>query len=495
MDYLSFVTKEKSFIVAPAGYGKTYAIATCLKYTKGKQLILTHTHAGVASLKDKIRSQGIVNIKYRVETITSFAQKYVNAFYCGDDIPDQEDSRVYYPFIINKAKVLFKIAPIRDVIKNTYSGFFVDEYQDCNIGQHNLLKELAGILPVRILGDHLQGIFDFNGDELVDFDRDLNDFIKFPDLVEPWRWKDNNPRLGEGLKKIRTLLEQTEIIDLREFEDEIEVLQIEEDEKYIFHSEYNRKIWDLIEEDNLLIIHPDSSNLEVRKKFISVFNNAFVLVEAIDSSDFYKFSKKFDAINSNNIYDQIFNAIPILFNGNTSRNKWFNPNGIKEKRSKKDKDFIEPIGKDINQLKQKISFKLLSKLLKNIKKLPDVKCYRQELLWDLCDSLESAEYNCKTVYESMKEKRNRKRRGGRKVNGRCIGTTLLTKGLEFETVVVLDAHSFKCPKNFYVAITRACRKLVIFTNNKILSPYEEDNNSSIDMNHLPHIQTSFDFGQ
>jgi len=54
MDYAEFVSKPKSMIVAPAGYGKTYAIALCLSHTKGKQLILTHTNAGVASLKEKI---------------------------------------------------------------------------------------------------------------------------------------------------------------------------------------------------------------------------------------------------------------------------------------------------------------------------------------------------------------------------------------------------------------------------------------------------------
>ena len=74
----------------------------------------------------------------------------------------------------------------------------------------------------------------------------------------------------------------------------------------------------------------------------------------------------------------------------------------------------------------------------------------------------------------MKEIRNIKRIAGRKISGRCIGTTLLTKGLEFDIVAVLDAHKFKCPKNFYVAITRACKKLIIFTNNKILSPYQEE---------------------
>ena len=146
-------------VVAPAGYGKTHAIAECLDYTEGRQLILTHTHAGVASLKEKIQKQGIAYSQYRVETISGFAQKYVNAFYCGSDIPEQEDSTAYYPFIIEKAKHLFEIAPIKDVIKATYSGLFVDEYQDCTVAQHNLVKALADILPTRILGDHLQGIF------------------------------------------------------------------------------------------------------------------------------------------------------------------------------------------------------------------------------------------------------------------------------------------------------------------------------------------------
>jgi len=93
-------------IVAPAGYGKTHAIALCLSHAKGKQLILTHTNAGVASLKEKIMQQGINNKHYRVETITSFAQKYVNSFYCGADIPEQEEN-AYFPFILEQAKNRF----------------------------------------------------------------------------------------------------------------------------------------------------------------------------------------------------------------------------------------------------------------------------------------------------------------------------------------------------------------------------------------------------
>lgn len=470
MDYADFVSRERSFVVAPAGHGKTHAIATCLNYTQGKQLILTHTNAGVASLKDKIQIQGIPNTLYRVETITSFAQKYVRAFYCGEDIPEQEDND-YYPFVIDKAQDLFKISAIQDVVKSTYSGLFVDEYQDCNIGQHNLVKELADVLPTRILGDHLQGIFDFNGDTLVNFDVDLNDFEKFPDLIEPWRWKDNNPELGESLKSIRELLEQTQDIDLSKHEPQITIFEIEENDKYIYQSEYNKQIWALTNEDNVLIIHPDSTNLNVRKDFISRFNNSFVLVEALDSKDFYEMSKKVDSVNVNNFFNIIYELIPKIFNGRTNRDVWFNSNGVKNKKKKEDKIRMAPIAKYIEQLRQKISFASISAIFKKVKELPGIKCYRQELLWDLCESLERAESNVTSVYDEMKEIRNRKRRGGRRISGRCIGTTLLTKGLEFETVVILDAHNFTCRKNFYVAITRACKKLIIFTNSKTISPY------------------------
>ncbi len=288
MDYQEFVSKPKCFVIAPAGYGKTHTIAECLKYVNGKQLILTHTHAGVASLKEKIQSLGVLNYQYRVETISSYAQKYVKAFYRGNDIPEQEDGKNYYPFIINKAENLFEIPPIQDVIKATYVGLFVDEYQDCNIGQHNLIKTLATILPTRLFGDPLQGIFDFNGDVLVNFDSDLSDFERFPDLSIPWRWQGINPCLGKVFDDIRNKLKNRLNIDLNLYKPHIEIL-----------SENNDQIiWDLTKDDSVLIISPNSSQLSVREAFITKFNYSFRLVEAIDHKDFYSLARKLYDINS-----------------------------------------------------------------------------------------------------------------------------------------------------------------------------------------------------
>ena len=56
---------------------------------------------------------------------------------------------------------------------------------------------------------------------------------------------------------------------------------------------------------------------------------------------------------------------------------------------------------------------------------------------------------------------------GRKIRQFAVGTTLLTKGLEFDNVIVVNKgnkfnlNTISGKRNFYVAISRACRKLHI----------------------------------
>jgi len=469
--YKDFISKPKSLLIAPAGCGKTYTIAECLKYTGGTQLVLTHTHAGVAAIKEKVKKSGIDSNKYYIETIDSFAQKYVNAFYCKNDIPPQENNNRYFPFIIKQATRIVKIKPIKDIIKITYSGLFVDEYQDCTKTQHLFVMALSNIIPVHLLGDHLQGIFYFR-EELMDWKTDLNEFANACfKLTEPWRWKNTNPQLGNRLKEIRNKLENEESIDLKLFESDIEILLIEEKDIYIPYKEYYKRICNLLDtESSLLLIHPNSQNFNARKKIIKNFKNRIYLLEAMDGKDFYNYSKDFDNSDSGTIYRIIYKIICNIFN-KTELNKWFNRNSLKNKRNDKDKIIIAPIKANMDKLNQSISFILVSKILKQIKNIPNVICYRKELFYNLCKALEQAEYQNISVYEAMKNIRNVKRRIGRKIEGKCIGTTLLTKGLEFDTVAILNAHKFNCPKNLYVALTRASKKLIIFTTKVVLSPY------------------------
>src|SRR5690554_4918418 len=220
MNHQEFISSPKSLLVAPAGYGKTYSIAECLRHTPDdqKQLILTHTHAGIASIKEKVREMEVESSKYHIETITGFAQKHVLAFCDPDEIPSQEEAG-YFDTIIQKAVGLFSLDSIKRVVKCSYDGLFVDEYQDCSIIQHRIIMLLAEVLPTRVLGDDMQGIFGFK-DTLVDFESDLEDFQYRKTLSTPWRWRKegNNEVLGESLKEIRTILESdNKVVDLRAF--------------------------------------------------------------------------------------------------------------------------------------------------------------------------------------------------------------------------------------------------------------------------------------
>ena len=90
---------------------------------------------------------------------------------------------------------------------------------------------------------------------------------------------------------------------------------------------------------------------------------------------------------------------------------------------------------------------------------------RPELLHSLSTCMRNAILNNNSVYENMIEYKNRIRHIGKKIDDRCLGTTLLTKGLEFDTVIVVDAHLFSDKRNFYVAISRACKNVIILTEN------------------------------
>lgn len=166
-------------LIAPAGYGKTYAIAECLLYTSGKSLVLTHTNAGVSALKEKFKARNIPPDKYQVETISSYVQKYVHSFVSPATIPSQDDKRAYFSYIINAAITILQSPWIAKIIKNTYRDLFVDEYQDCTLSYHRVIMILSCYMRTHLMGDPLQGIFGFSAkDPLVDM-RDVGQMGDF----------------------------------------------------------------------------------------------------------------------------------------------------------------------------------------------------------------------------------------------------------------------------------------------------------------------------
>ena len=78
---------------------------------------------------------------------------------------------------------------------------------------HRALVRLQ--IPCRILGDPLQGIFDFDG-QPIDWHRDIESaFERFGELDTPHRWRlAGSPALGDWLRDVRGTLESRQSIDL-----------------------------------------------------------------------------------------------------------------------------------------------------------------------------------------------------------------------------------------------------------------------------------------
>ncbi len=199
--YRAIAGADSGFVESPAGCGKTEAIVrTVGGYCADTQLVLTHTHAGVDALRQRFRDHSVPSAKYHVDTIAGWAWGWVrkyphNAGYEGAiDIAKWANVYAAMTALLDKDFV-------RRGIFNSYAGIIVDEYQDCTLPMHALIARLNALLPCRVLGDELQGIFDFNSEALVgwvdvraEFRHDLGA------LDTPHRWiKRENRDLGQWL--------------------------------------------------------------------------------------------------------------------------------------------------------------------------------------------------------------------------------------------------------------------------------------------------------
>jgi DNA helicase-2/ATP-dependent DNA helicase PcrA len=205
-------------MIAPAGYGKTHVIATAVAgYGGGRELILTHTHAGVDALRGRVARMGVPAKAYHLDTIAGWALRLAAAFPGTSRLPTTEPrtNEEYFGVYVAAAHLL-GLRPIREIVQASYSGTFIDEYQDCTVAQHGLALALLDVLPCRIVGDPLQGIFDFGDNDAIRWDEHVGSaFDPVAGPTKPWRWADTNPALGEWLRAVRGCLENGQSIDLR----------------------------------------------------------------------------------------------------------------------------------------------------------------------------------------------------------------------------------------------------------------------------------------
>ena len=469
-----FLSSEKSMVIAPAGYGKTHTIAEAVEAYHGKKkiLVLTHTHAGIASLREKFENSSVPVSKYQLDTICSFAINLTKIYHINKaEIPPEDQSNEIFHFAVEHASQILKAKPIRTLMSAKYEHLIVDEYQDCTVSQHQMIMVLAEFIKTHLLGDPLQGIFGFR-DSLVDFnDITLAQFAEnLQCLNTPWRWNNaNRIDLGRDLAIIRSKLLQREHINLNSYAS-IETLIASEIDYTRPHSNFKQKIFEVLQDESVLLIHPRSENPEARVRFIQQFPQ-LRMIESIDDKNYYECCDMFDKLSGKDLIV----AVVELMRKNakaTAINVWFNGHcDLVRKEKKEELEIRGELSRIINSIVTNKSYVEIAILIEAIKSLPNVKVYRKDFVNDICNTLRDAERLGITAKVSIERNRNILRHKGRKIEGKGIGTTLLTKGLEFDTVVILNAHQFKSPRHLYVALTRCCKRLVVITNTPILHPY------------------------
>ena len=201
-------------IVAPAGHGKTEVIANVAALGR-RALILTHTHAGVHAIRNRLKRLGISHHAVAVDTIAGWCMRYANAFPGVAKPPEgmprngDEWDQLYRGTIL-----ALRVQAVRDVVAASYDKILIDEYQDCNLLQHELAVALSEIVPTLIFGDPMQGIFEFAGATLS-WDGQIHASFPFASSLDtPYRWQGKNPDLGAWIAETREKLMEGEPIDL-----------------------------------------------------------------------------------------------------------------------------------------------------------------------------------------------------------------------------------------------------------------------------------------
>ena len=286
------------YVVAPAGYGKTHLIAESAARSAGRQLILTHTYAGVNALRRKMRVLGVSDKFYRIDTIASWALR-LSLSYSGTSGWEIErpDDNEQWGALYEACTRLLDHEFTRRIVRASYDGLYVDEYQDCSIGQHGIVLKLARDLPSRVLGDPLQGIFDFGGQNPVDWARDVEaNFVCLGVLNVPHRWiQAGTDDLGGWLNDVRQYLEQGQPINLNaERPHTVHFVQPDADPRALFQGQGNVcRHFNHDRAHTVIAIHKGSQEYKAKCHALSRnLSGRFSSIEEVEGKDLFSFIRK-----------------------------------------------------------------------------------------------------------------------------------------------------------------------------------------------------------
>lgn len=448
----------RGMVEAPAGCGKTQHIAEAVKAIGRRELVLTHTHAGVDAIRRRLRKLGAKSGDAHVDTLAGFALRYVSAFpsTSGVSIELPETSEDWKTIHLAAANLL-RVPQVQKIIRSSYSGVFVDEYQDCLVEQHKLVLSLADLLPCRLFGDPLQAIFGFKDNELIEWDSLCSDFELLGTLKEPWRWNDGNKKLGQWLLEAREIIIAGDPLRLAGAPLAWRTLQrgksMQQQQLGAAQSVANL-------EGSMVAIGSWEAQCH---KFARNMKGRLHSIETMECQDLRKHAQQIDAGTGAERVEALVDFADACLTkaksemktirGAIARGKYV-ARGYKPQRQ-----YLA-----LRAVAEQNSPNADLEALLALRALPGAVLGRRELFDEMCTALRAyAAGETESLLDAGVQARERTRRIGRYL-GRCVvGRTVLVKGLEFEHGLLLDADAFT-PKNLYVALTRASSSLTILSS-------------------------------
>lgn len=448
--------------IAPAGYGKTHLITEAVTFSSDKpQLILTHTHAGVNAIRERMRKQQVNSSKYQVETLDGWALKWATAYPQKSSINHAEcvieiDWNAVRTGLLN----VIDCQVVRNVIANSYAGVFVDEYQDCCPDQHALVTTLSDFLPVRVLGDPLQGIFDFGENVIVDWENDVEGyFSSFPALVTPWRWRNINDQLGEQLALIRQHLLDNIAFDLRRREFSAIAMRMTEDVDDEARATFFSKLRDCAVGEKIAVIFPVKNQARSFARRIGGRASAIETVECQELVETVQTISEKTGVERGVALIELLKSCMTQIGNVLARPIQHLRNGNLPDASRMRKFVNEAQAlRTAIESEEAVDF---HKLIQVIEAAEGVSVFRKEFVSRLKRALLGCCVDSElSISDSLSQVREQDRFYGKRTSGHVVGTTLLLKGLEFDHVIVVNAQQLN-KKNFYVALTRGTKSVTV----------------------------------
>ena len=468
-DEVDLLAIIRGTVTAPAGCGKTHLIAQTLCRSQGAKpvLILTHTNAGVFALRQRLDRAGAAPNAYRLTTIDGWAMRLVGLFprLSGVDpaLLVMGTPKNDYPAVRAAAATMLKAGQLLDLIASTYSRLIVDEYQDCSVLQHAMVYYAAPALPTCVLGDPMQAIFGWPGNELADWDKHVcTHFPLHAELAVPWRWRlAGTDELGEWLLDVRRCLGRGERVDLAAAPAEVSWVHLDGTEDRVRQLRAARTRSP--ERDGTVLIIGNSKSPASQQEFASQIPGA-VTVEAVELRDLVQFARDLD-FQAENALARVVEFADLVMTGVGANDLLRRVDVLMRGRARREGSDTEIAAMAFERERTPGA---AVNLLVAIGRDAGVRPHRPAIMRAGIKALQSCHGTERNSFlDAAIRAREQNRAIGRRLPKRAVGSTLLLKGLEADVSVILHASDLDA-RNLYVAMTRGARCLIVCAKDEVL---------------------------